>query len=448
MSTHLFQRFFHIDSLASVMIALVVIIGVIVVIFSSRYMKGDAHYYPFLGLLVLLIGSVVVMAGANNLWVLLAAWGVSNLLLIRLMMHESRWPAAKASGLLTAKTFLIGFICIGCAFILLYLATEQTSIQKILLIAPESHLVSLALALIVVGAMTQSGIWPFHRWLISSLNSPTPISAIMHAGLVNGGGFLLARFAPLYLSHPKILMIIFIVGMSTAMLGTLWKLMQHDVKRMLACSTMAQMGFMIAQCGLGLFPAAVAHLCWHGFFKANLFLSSSSAAQEKRVAINYLPKYTSYFLAILCGFVGSIIFSMITRISWIENNTNIILLSISFVAATQFALILLKNPSRKYLFIAVILTILMAMLYGFSISIFQILLFPMNISRQKPLNIFYDMGLMVLILSWIAMFFYPMLKKSKIIFPEILLRFYVKALNASQPHKNTITAHRNEYHVD
>ena len=101
----------------------------------------------------------------------------------------------------------------------------------------------------------------------------------MHAGLVNGGGFLIVRFAPLYLNYPGILNIIFIIGLSTAIMGTLWKLMQSDIKRMLACSTMAQMGFMIAQCGLGLFSAAIAHIILHGLatqievaiFQANFF---------------------------------------------------------------------------------------------------------------------------------------------------------------------------------
>jgi len=129
--------------------------------------------------------------------------------------------------------------------------------------------------------MTQSAIWPFHTWLISSLNSPTPVSAIMHAGLINGGGFLLTRFAGLFVQSTGMLQVIFFLGLLTALIGTLWKLMQHDIKRMLACSTMGQMGFMIAQCGLGLFPAAIAHLCWHGLFKAYLFLSSGSAAHEK-----------------------------------------------------------------------------------------------------------------------------------------------------------------------
>ena len=108
----------------------------------------------------------------------------------------------------------------------------------------------------------------------------------MHAGLINGGGFLLARFAPMLAIQPPILNLIFIAGITTALLGTLWKLMQSDVKRMLACSTMGQMGFMIAQCGLGLFPAAVAHLSWHGLFKAYLFLSTGSAAKEKRLDLD------------------------------------------------------------------------------------------------------------------------------------------------------------------
>ena len=171
----------------------------------------------------------------------------------------------------------------------------------------------------------------------------------MHAGLVNGGGFLLARFAPLYVEHSILLTAIFVIGLATALLGTLWKLMQSDVKRMLACSTMGQMGFMLAQCGLGLFPAAVAHLVWHGLFKAYLFLASGGAAQEKRLDLGYPPKPATFFLALLCGVAGSLGFALTSAQSWFAGDTTLVLMVVAFLAASQFALPILREKALRTL---------------------------------------------------------------------------------------------------
>lgn len=234
--------FSPIDALGLLMMALVVFIGLCVGSFAYRYMKGDTQYPIFFIQLTLLIGAVAIMVSTNHLFTLLIAWCVSNILLVQLMQHKSSWKAAKVAALLTAKNYCLGLICIAGAFTLFYWISGETSIKALTQQDTQSNLMLVALVLLLIGAMTQSAIWPFHRWLTSSLNSPTPVSAIMHAGLVNGGGFLLVRFAPLYLKHAYLLTLIFVIGMVTALVGTGWKLMQSDVKRMLACSTMGQMG--------------------------------------------------------------------------------------------------------------------------------------------------------------------------------------------------------------
>ncbi len=137
-----------------------------------------------------MVVSVSLMVCADHLALLFFAWCTSNLLLVRLMIHKSGWEAARASGRLALNNYLVGAVCMGGAFIIFYLITGQTSIKVLNHTLVQSNLMLPALALLLIGSMTQSAIWPFHRWLISSLNSPTPVSAIMHAGLVNGGGFL------------------------------------------------------------------------------------------------------------------------------------------------------------------------------------------------------------------------------------------------------------------
>lgn len=439
---------FHFDLLAKTMIFLVGFIGVVVSLFASKYMQGDSRYHKFFWQLSLLIVSVIIMVSSDNLLLMLAAWVISNFLLVVLMIHKPQWRAALNAGSLTAKTFAIGFISLACAFFILYGQTKETSIQAILQhLNPNNLLSIIAMLLILIAAMTQSAIWPFHRWLLSSLNSPTPVSAIMHAGLVNGGGFLLARFAPLYLSKPSMLVLIFMLGMITAFLGTLWKLMQHDVKRMLACSTMGQMGFMLAQCGLGLFPAAIVHLCWHGMFKANLFLASNSAAQENRFNANKNLTISKFSLAMLCGLAGSYCFSIAIHTEWLPSNTALILIGLSFITASQFSLSLLINSTWQRIPIIITVTSAITYLYGSSVYLMELIFQPANLFHPQPLNFIYTSSLLLFIVMWLAMLFKENLFASTKA-SYLLRNLYVKSLNASQPHPSTITSHRNHYRYE
>ena len=432
------------DRLAILMIALCVFMGLCVGSFAARYMKGDSQYHSFFIQLILLIISVSGMASSDNLILFLIAWCLSSLVLVRLMIHKPNWRAAKASGIMAAKNYALNVLCMGAAFLILYLATGETSINAINHQDAHSLSMQLALILILLAAMMLSAIWPFHRWLISSLNSPTPVSAVMHAGLVNGGGFLLVRFAPLYLQHPPLLTLIFVIGLVTALLGTWWKLMQSDVKRMLACSTMGQMGFMIAQCGLGLFPAAVAHLIWHGMFKAHLFLGSGSAAQEKRFDLGYPPKPLTFICALVCGLTGSLAFAWVSNKSWLVDDTTLVLLIITFMAGSQFALPMVRFKPLGNLPLAFIFTGVGGLLYGFSVQIIAWLMEPMGLMQPQPLNGIHIIGILVLTLAWLSILFLRSQEKTMPM-PGWALRAYVAALNSSQPHPSTVTAHRNQY---
>lgn len=432
---------FHFDALATIMIGLVAFIGLCVGCFAYRYIKGDTQYRAFFTHLTLLIGAVAVMVSADHLVLLFAAWCISNLLLVRMMIHKSGWKAAKQAGMLAAKNYALGAVSIAAAFGLFYQATGETSIQALVHQSTTSPLILPALVLLLIGAMTQSAIWPFHKWLTSSLNSPTPVSAIMHAGLVNGGGFLMVRFAPLYVDHSMLLTAIFVSGFVTALLGTLWKLMQSDVKRMLACSTMGQMGFMLAQCGLGLFPAAVAHLVWHGMFKAYLFLASGGAAQERRFDLGYPPKPLTFLTALICGVAGSLGFAIASGKSWFAGDTTLVLMVVSFLTASQFALPILREKTLRSLPIALIATAVVGLAYGGSVHLIAWAMEPMGLMQPQPLNGFHIAGIIALTLAWLSILFLRHQDKT----PTWMLKNYVKALNASQPHSATITAHRNSY---
>ena len=434
---------FYIDGLAKVVIFLIVFIGLVVALFAKQYLKGDSRYGLFFFSLPLIIISVIITISTNNIFLFLTSWSLSNAVLVLMMIHKPNWKSALASGKLAAKNFLIGFICLSFGLLFLSHQTGQTSIQSILAFEYEDQpKLAISLLLILVAAMTQSAIYPFNSWITSSLNSPTPVSALMHAGLVNGGGILLARFAPLYFNSPKILTLIFVIGISTALIGTFWKLIQSNVKSMLACSTIGQMGFMFAQCGLGLFPAAIAHLFWHGCFKSYLFLTSGAAAQEKKFDLQYPPNLASFVSALICGIFGISAFSIITNKTLFSLDSNLVLIVAAFIAATHFALNLLREKPLKNLLIAIILTSVSGALYGTSIHIIESQLSLSELYNPQALNSFNLLAISIFISLWLGRLFIHNPKKEM---SYLMTKFYVKALNASQPASSTVTANRNQY---
>lgn len=438
------NSFFHFDRLAILMIPLVIFMGLCILKFAATYMKGDKKYNYFFLQLISLIFCLSIMVSANHLVLLLTTWFLSNMLLVNLMIHKSAWKAAYSSGVIAAKNYLLGTFCLLLAFLLLYFTTGELHVKTIIKQDAHSFYMILALILILIGALTQSALWPFHRWLLSSLNSPTPISAIMHAGLINGGGFLLIRFSPLYLQHSKLLTILFIIGLTSALLGTLWKLMQNDIKRMLACSTMGQMGFMLAQCGLGLFPAAVAHLIFHSMFKAYLFLKSGSAVEEKKLDLNYPPKLFNFICALMCGIIGSLTFGYISGKSWLASDTTLVLMIVTFIASSQLALTIIQNTFLKTIPLAIATNIALGLIYGSTISFISWIMDPMKLMQPQALNIFHILGIIILILSWLSILFIKNKKQNQTL-PSWVLKTYVNQLNASQPHPSTITTYRNHY---
>lgn len=435
---------FRPDNLSWVMAGLTVFVIANVSAYSSRYMAGDRKKTQH-HLAVLFLGaSILVTVFADHLLVLLAGWAASNQLLVMLMIHKGQWAAARNAGLLALRTFGLGLLLLatGC-----WLLADGTGTVYIHMInsspEPPSSETIAGLLLIAIAAMTQSAAWPFHRWLTSSLNSPTPVSALMHAGLVNGGGFLLVRFGPLYLNQPVLLHFLFVAGLITAVVGTFWKLLQPDIKRMLACSTMGQMGFMMMQCGMGLFAPAVSHLCWHGLFKAYLFLSTGSVVLEKRNRTEVVSSFLRGPLACFAGLAAAWAFAGTSGIRFSLENTGSVMSGLAFMAATQLGLKLLDTPLN---FTKLVFTPLVGLcaggMYGANVLLIEKILDPQHITRPQPLGPLYVAGFAVIVLVWMLM---NMNLAGRLQSLPGWKRLYVTALNASQPHPQTITAIRSAY---
>jgi NAD(P)H-quinone oxidoreductase subunit 5 len=208
-----------------------------------------------------------------------------GIIMSKLIGIDSEWKEAEHASKFARLNYVGGSLFLAVAVGILAYSTGAFTKNEILAnleIVPQWLSIISALC-ISMAAVIQSAIFPFHRWLLSAMTSPTPASALMHAGFVNGAGILLTLFAPLLFSA-NVLLIIFIIGGVAAIVAQFMKLMQVNVKQKLACSTIAQMSFMVMQCGLGFFSAAITHLILHGFYKAYLFLS---AGEEIK---NTLPK--------------------------------------------------------------------------------------------------------------------------------------------------------------
>ena len=281
------------DSLTAVMFLLVSFVGAIVVHYSRNYMAGDPGHGRFTSLLCVTLASVLLLIISGNLVQFGLAWLATSLALGRLLLFYRDRPAAI---LAERKKFIasrIGDLCILGAALLLYRAfgalDYATLFSGAKAIATTPGDVHAAAALFVVAALLKSAQFPLHGWLLEVMETPTPVSALLHAGIINAGGFLLLRFSPIVgLSNPA-LDVLVLVGGFTALFGSVVMLTQSSVKVSLAWSTIAQMGFMMLQCGLGAWSAALLHIVAHSLYKAHAFLSSGSVIDLARASWSPSP---------------------------------------------------------------------------------------------------------------------------------------------------------------
>lgn len=267
------------DGLALFLIGLTSAVALTVLWFSRRYMRADAHPRLFVFRLAFVSITVFLFLGASNLATFALAWIASGWLLAGLIGHVRSWPEAKDAARRAYKAFLIGDACLVAAFLLLWQWSGSIDMKTVTLAAGNAPagLAALVALLLLVSAAARCALPPFSGWLLSSMTAPTPVSALMHAGLVNAGGFLLLRFAPVLEASPSVRYAAVALGCLSALYGAAIMLSRPDIKRALAASTVSQMGFMIMTCGLGAYAAALWHIGAHGMFKAWLFLGSGSA---------------------------------------------------------------------------------------------------------------------------------------------------------------------------
>lgn len=290
------------DRPSAILLVLVAGVSVVVQSFARRSLEGDARAARFFALSNVLSASTMTVAIAANASLLVAAWLVTGITLAAMVGHHSGWAPADTASKRTLRAFLIGDVPLILATIITIVMVGDLRLDAIDLTALSAERIDLgvgsvsllavvAVALVIAGA-SRSALVPFHRWLPTTLSAPTPVSAMLHAGVVNGAGVLLIRFAPVYATSTVAMSIAFVLGLTTAVWATAVMLIRSDVKGGLVYSTAGQMGFMTLQLAVGAFAAALFHIVGHAMYKAAMFLgaggSITATAQHR-----HLPHGTS-----------------------------------------------------------------------------------------------------------------------------------------------------------
>ena len=285
----------RVDGVTASMLLLVCGLGLVVVRYSRAYLAGDPGQHRYARWLQVTLAAVTTLVAANNLLVIAAAWTLTSFALHKLLTYYGDRPAALVAA---HKKFLVSRladVCLWSALALISRAVGSLQLDVLASWAGSHDLppsVHLAAALCVASAALKSAQIPFHGWLTQVMEAPTPVSALLHAGVVNLGGFLMIRLAPLMAHAPAAQLLLVCIGMITAVLAALIAATRVSVKVALAWSTCAQMGFMLVQCGLGAWHLALLHLVAHSLYKAHSFLSAGSAVDTWRLG-TLAPSATS-----------------------------------------------------------------------------------------------------------------------------------------------------------
>jgi NAD(P)H-quinone oxidoreductase subunit 5 len=316
----------RLDAVTSVMLLLVSFIGLIIVRYARTYLHGEAGLARFHRWLLLTLAAVTSLVVVNNLLVLALAWIATSVALHQLLTF---YPDRTAAVVAAHKKFLVSRLADLC--LLGFLALTQASVGSLELDQVTAWAgahpgrtpsMQLAAGLLVVAVALKSAQLPFHGWLTQVMEAPTPVSALLHAGVVNIGGFVLIRLAPLLAGAGPARMLLVVVGLVSTVIASLIMTTRVSVKVALAWSTCAQLGFMLVQCGLGLWHLALLHLVAHSLYKAHAFLSTGTAVHGWRLQAmakrRPLPSVARIGLGVLVAVGASgVCVAVLQRLGWV-----------------------------------------------------------------------------------------------------------------------------------
>ncbi|MBN3581386.1 NADH/ubiquinone/plastoquinone (complex i) [Algoriphagus aestuarii] len=281
----------RLDVLSVLMLNMIALLGFIVIRFSLNYLDGDTRQGVFIGRLASAIASVQLLVLSGHLGLLFISWVLTSMSLHRLLVFYKDRPGAIIAA---RKKFIVarlGDVSLLAACILLYFQFETgnlevifQSIQANLASGISMPGIESVAILLVLAAILKSAQFPTHGWLIEVMETPSPVSALLHAGLLNAGPFLIIRMAFVMDASTYAPLILLVIGGFTALFASVAFLTQTSIKTALGYSSVAHMGFSLMTCGMGVYPAAMLHLVAHSFYKAHSFLSSGSVIEVIRAS--------------------------------------------------------------------------------------------------------------------------------------------------------------------
>ena len=395
---------FYIDRLSAVMMVLIAGVGTVIYAYSVAYMYQDPHEPRYLSLIGVSTFVLLCMVSSANLMMLFLFWQLLSYLLYLLAHNHSH--AATLHGAFRTFTILrIGDVAFLAGIVLAHSLYGTLEFQELFTRAADTSVTLSPLPgwdingatavtlLLFIGGMGKSAQFPLHFWLPRSLYAPTPVHALLHAGIINAGGFLINRLAPLFGLSSTTLHVAFVVGTLTAVLGATMMLAQNDIKKTLGFSTIGQMGYMIMECGLGAFSLAVFHLIAHGLFKATVFLNCGNvihkARQEPHVPHTDQQEEEENFspLTWSTGFVTTLVIPLlillvthgVLRIPLLESQGTVIFLFFIWLTSSQAILTLtrLRAIASWKVSSAMLVTLLFVVfVYLFAVESFTAFLYP------------------------------------------------------------------------
>jgi NAD(P)H-quinone oxidoreductase subunit 5 len=271
------------DLVSASMAALVGFIGWIVMRYSRTYIDGEAREGAFHGLMLTTLAAVLMFVQAGTLPTMIVSALAVGLTLKRLLLFYPDRPEAKRAATKFALVWHTGDAMLVTAALLLFAqfgTLDLTALPAAVAAGGLGLAGTFAVAAIVTAAALKTAAFPLHGWLTEVMEAPTPVSALLHAGIINSGGVLLITAAPLVQASTGAMAALVLIGGLTALFGAAVMLTQSAIKTALAWSTISQMGFMLLQCGLGLWTLALLHIVAHSLYKAHAFLSSGGAVAD------------------------------------------------------------------------------------------------------------------------------------------------------------------------
>ena len=395
---------FYVDRLSAVMMTLITGVSTIVYCYSTNYMYQDGHARRYLALICLTDFVLICMVSSGNLMMLFLFWQILSYLLY--LLAHNHLHAATLGGAFKTFTLLriadTAFLAgIALAYQLygtlefqeLFARAAATPMTLSILPGMEVSATTAVTFLFFIGAMGKSAQFPLHLWLPGSLFAPTPVHALLHAGIINAGGFLINRLAPLFGLSSATLHIVFVIGTLTAVLGATMMLAQNDIKKTLGFSTIGQMGYMIMECGLGAFSLAVFHLMAHGLFKATVFLNCGNVIHKARLDPHFphtdqedgetgfsrLTWSTGFVTTLLIPLLILLVTHGILRIPLLESQGTVIILFFIWITSSQAILTLtrLRAVASWKVSAVMLLTLLFIVgIYLFAVESFTAFLYP------------------------------------------------------------------------